>query len=254
MSKVTLFPLVAALAVAFPLAACSTAPSRFLGQNGPSSAADCAPGEVPASPAEPGAPTATAAVDGGQKASAQPEQKDYGVRGVNTVWNRGSGPNTNSPTTTETRSQAGAPAVNQGLVIPAAALASANAADSPAVQAILARLSALRDAHAQALARGQVDLARELASQMDAAESRLIAASGAASGSLTVNYNFQGSRNSQIVANGSKSGDGPAGAIAPDTAAAVGKAADAAVKSVMTAPDAVPTPAAPAPVEPGMGG
>lgn len=245
------FLALAAALAAFVLPACTGAlPSRYLGQNGPGSAADCAPGEVPQSPADPAAPRVTAGADGGQKASSQPIQQDPGVRGVNTTWNRGSGPNTNSPTTTESRSQAGAPAVNQGLVIPTAASASANAADNPAVQAISARLSALRDAYATALSRGQTDVAREIALQMDAAEARLIAASVASGGGSVVNnYNFQNSRNSQIVANGSKSGDGPAGAIDAGTAAAVGKAADSAVRSTMNAPAEPlppPTPATPA--------
>lgn len=235
--------LLAAL-VAATLAGCTSAARR---DPGPGAACDeCAVAE--ASPTVTGedarAVSAAAAADGGQRAGSQPVQTDPGARGVNTVWNRGAGPNTNSPTTTETRSLAGAPAVNQGLILPNAASASAAIADNPAVKAILARLEILRVAWKEAVSRGDREGAKAIADQLDNAEGRLLAASASvAGGASTTNvYDLRGARVSQIVANGSKSGDGPGGAISADTGRVVSDGAAKTVESTMAGPDlAIPS-------------
>ena len=194
----------------------------------------CARAEVTPPATEGSGAAASAAADGGQRASNQPVMSDPARIQPQTVWNRGAGPNTNSPTSTDVRSQAGAPSVNQGLVLPTNAIASANAADSPAVKAVLERLADLRAAWKDAIARGAVDQAKALSDQMDVAEARLLSATASAGGGQTTNvYDLRGARVSQIVANGSKSGDGPGGSISPDTATAVGGAADKVVDATM---------------------
>ena len=220
------------LSLIVQLAACAAGGfhgPRALNQPGPATDACSAPGEVPEAPEASSA--AAAGARGGQEASNQPVQSDPGARGVNTVWNRGAGPNTNSPTTNETRSQAGAPSVNQGLILPTSAFA--NAAESPAVKALLARAETLRTALADAIRRNDAATISVLMSGLAAIDDKLVAATAAAGGSTTNVYDLRGARVSQIVANGSKSGDGPGGAIAPDTAAAVGAAADKVVDATM---------------------
>lgn len=239
----TLITLLAVCALALLAPGCSSRP-------GPGATCDtCSTAE--ASPVASGedakAVAAAAAADGGQHAGSQPVMMDPARLAPQTVWNRGSGPNTNSPTSTETRSQAGAPAVNQGLILPNAATASASIGDNPAVKAILARLEDLRAAWKTAVERGQADLAKTISEQLDATEARLLAASSAASGgaSTTNIYDLRGSRVSQIVANGSKSGDGPGGAISADTGKVVGDSADRVVGATMAGP-AEPIPEGPA--------
>ncbi len=227
--------LILAALAALILPAC--AGPRWANQPGPATDACSVPDEVPDAPA---AETAAAAgARGGQEASNQPVQSDPGARGVNTTWNRGSGPNTNSPTTTETRSQAGAPSVNQGLILPTSAFASA--AESPAVKALLARGETLRAALSDAIKRNDSLAIASITTALDRLDDRLVAATAAAGGSTTNVYDLRGARVSQIVANGSKSGDGPGGAIAPDTAAAVGAAADKVVDATMRGvPETIP--------------
>lgn len=184
---------------------------------------------------------AAAAATGGQEASNQPVMTDPARLQPQTVWNRGSGPNTNSPTSTDVRSQAGAPSVNQGLVLPTAATAHASVADNPAVRAVQERLADLRAAWKDAVARGAMDAAKALSEQMDTAEARLLSATAAAGGGQVTNvYDLRGARVSQIVANGSKSGDGPGGAISPDTATAVGAATKDVVGSTMAGDTTIP--------------
>ena len=55
----------------------------------------------------------------------------------------------------------------------------------------------------------------------------------AGAGGTTNVYDLRGARVSQIVANGSKSGDAPGGSIPADTATAVGAAADKVVDATM---------------------
>lgn len=228
------FLILAALA-ALILPAC--AGPRWANQPGPATDCATAENEVPEAPAAETA--AVAGARGGQEASNQPVQSDPGARGVNTTWNRGSGPNTNSPTTTETRSQAGAPSVNQGLILPTSAFASA--AESPAVKALLARGETLRAALSDAIKRNDAMAISTITTALDRLDDRLVAATAAAGGSTTNVYDLRGARVSQIVANGSKSGDGPGGAIPPDTAAAVGAAADKVVDATMRGtPEVIP--------------
>lgn len=235
------FPsLILAALFAAILPACSAAGftgPRALNQPGPATDCATAANEVPEAPEASSA--AAAGARGGQEASNQPVQSDPGARGVNTTWNRGSGPNTNSPTTTETRSQAGAPSVNQGLILPTSAFA--NAAESPAVKALLARGETLRAALGDAIKRNDSLAIASITTALDRLDDRLVAATAAAGGSTTNVYDLRGARVSQIVANGSKSGDGPGGSISPDTAAAVGSAADKVVDATMRGvPEVIP--------------
>ena len=228
------------LTVALLLPACAAGGlhgPKWANQPGPGTDACSVPDEVPETPS---AETAAAAgARGGQEASNQPVQSDPGARGVVTTWNRGSGPNISTPTTTETRSQAGAPSVNQGLILPTSAFA--NAAESPAVKALLARGETLRAALGDAIKRNDSLAIASITTALDRLDDRLVAATAAAGGSTTNVYDLRGARVSQIVANGSKSGDGPGGAIAPDTAAAVGAAADKVVDATMRGvPEVIP--------------
>jgi len=249
-------PFLFAIASAVALTSCSAAGlhgPRWANQPGPSTDACGAPNEVPDTPEA--AAAAAAGARGGQEASNQPVQSDPGARGVNTVWNRGSGPNTNSPTTTESRSQAGAPSVNQGLILPTSAFASA--AESPAVKALLARGETLRAALADAIKRNDAMAIASITTALDRLDDRLVAATAAAGSPTTNVYDLRGARVSQIVANGSKSGDAPGGAIAPDTASAVGAAADRVVDATMrgtpeTIPAGPPTGAPGAPPAPAV--
>lgn len=226
----------AALLAAFVLPACAGFHGpRALNQPGPATDCSVAPDEVPATPDAQSA--AAAGARGGQEASNQPVQSDPGARGVHTTWNRGAGPVTANPVTTESRSQAGAPSVNQGLILPTSAFASA--AESPAVKALLERAAVLRASLADAIKRNDSLAIATLLGALDKIDERLITATAAAGGSTTNVYNLQGARVSQIVANGSKSGDGPGGAISPDTATAVGASADRVVGATMAGPDAV---------------
>lgn len=235
---------IAALAAALSLAGCTgLTPGARTGPSGDGGCDGCALAEVQptATGDHAGQATAAAAAAGGQRASNQPVMSDPARLQPQTVWNRGSGPNTNSPTTTDVRSQAGAPSVNQGLILPAQANAAANLADNPAVQAVQARLADLRAAWKDAVARGAMDTAAVLSAQLDTAEARLLAATASAGGGSVTNvYDLRGSRVSQIVANGSKSGDGPGGAITPDTASAVGAATGDVLKSTMAGETTIP--------------
>lgn len=246
-----------AVLVAVGATACASGPRRLggVGPGGDGSCDTCAATEVTpiANGDDARQAAAAAAATGGQEASNQPVMSDPVRLQPNTVWNRGAGPNTNSPTSTDVRSQAGAPSVNQGLVLPSSATASASVADNPAVKALLERLGDLRQAWKDAVGRGAMDTAATIGQAIDAAESRLLAASSAAGGGQhTTIYDLRGARVSQIVANGSKSGDGPGGAITPDTATAVGAATKDVVGSTMagdtTIPEGPPSglPAAPA--------
>lgn len=233
-----LVSLLAALLAVVMLPACAglTGP-RALNQPGPATDCSVAPDEVPETPDASSA--AAAGARGGQEASNQPVQSDPGARGVHTTWNRGAGPVTANPVTTESRSQAGAPSVNQGLILPTSAFASA--AESPAVKALLERAAVLRASLSDAIKRNDSLAIATLLGALDKIDERLITATAAAGGSTTNVYDLRGARVSQIVANGSKSGDGPGGAIAPDTAAAVGAAADKVVDATMRGvPETIP--------------
>lgn len=228
------------LSLIVQLAACAAGGfhgPKALNQPGPATDACSAPGEVPEAPEASSA--AAAGARGGQEASNQPVQSDPGARGTHVTWNRGAGPVTANPVTTESRSQAGAPSVNQGLILPTSAFASA--AESPAVKALLERAAVLRASLSDAIKRNDSLAIATLLGALDKIDERLITATAAAGGSTTNVYNLQGARVSQIVANGSKSGDGPGGAIAPDTAAAVGAAADKVVDATMRGvPETIP--------------
>lgn len=248
--------------LALVLSACTSALGRAgapaSGPGGTGECDSCAQAEVSQPALAPGGVAQAAAADGGQTASNQPTQRDPGARGIHTAINRGSGANTDSSVTSEVRSQAGAPSVNQGLILPTTATASASIADNPGVKAILSRLADLRAAWKDALARGNVELAGQLSTQIDTAEARLIAASaGASQGTVYNVYDLRGSRNSQIVANGSKSGDGKGGAVDPEGADAIGRSAADVTKNALGSEPA-PVPEGPAsglpplPAPPGM--
>lgn len=257
--------LVAALALLALFFTACTMPGAGVGAGrtrGPAVDDTSACGEVPPIPSVPDGAAAAATAEGGQRASNQPVQMDPARIQPQTVWNRGAGPNTNSPTTSETRQLAGAPSVNQGLILPTSADARASAADNPAVAAITARLESLRRAYQQALDRGQAEAAAAISKSMDEAEVRLVSAVGAAAGTTSNTYNLQNSVNTQTVANGATAGGpgGDVGAPAPAAARARTLRAPGVAPIEMPAPPpepitaSPPTPALPAPVEPGMGG
>lgn len=260
-----------ALAAVF-VPGCASGP-RALGRTGPAGEGSCdrcaLQETAPTVTAQDAASVAaaSAAARGGQEASNQPVMSDTARLQPATVWNRGSGPNSNSTASTDVRSQAGAPSVNQGLILPTSASAHAAVADNPGVKALVARLEDLRAAWRDAVKAGNQQLAASIDASIGAAEARLLAASTGASSGTTWNvYDLRGSTNIQTVGNGSRSGDGPAGAMQPDAIAEFGKGAggvvDAATKNrgpiapgpvsglppLPPAPEAgAPTPAAPAP-------
>lgn len=184
---------------------------------------------------------ASAAARGGQEASNQPVMTDTVRLQPATVWNRGAGPNTNSPVSTDVRSQAGAPSVNQGLILPTSASAHAAIGDNPGVRAIVLRLEDLRAAWREAVSKGNVTLAAQLDQQIEATSARLLAASTGASSGTTYNvYDLRGSTNIQTVGNGSRSGDGPAGAMQPEAIGAFGTGAAGVVESATKNRGAIP--------------
>lgn len=192
-----LVSLLVALFCAVSLAACSSTIPR----PGPGVDDASACNEVPLAPLLPSTGSDVASASGGQRASNQPTQTDPGVRGTNTTWNRGSGPNTNSPTTTETRSQAGAPSVNQGLILPTEA--TVGGGGSPAVTQAAENVRMLRTRLDRAL-ETQAPNTDAIAKMLSDAQSAL--ASAEAGSRPVVNYHLEHSVNSQTVANGSRSG------------------------------------------------
>lgn len=264
----SLVVILAAMLLAVFTPGCASGP-RGVGRTGPAGEGGCDACSLqetaPAATAQDASnvAAAAAAARGGQEASNQPVMTDTVRLQPATVWNRGSGPNTNNPVSTDVRSQAGAPSVNQGLILPTSASAHAAIGDNPGVRAIVLRLEDLRAAWREAVSKGNVTLAAQLDQQIDATSARLLAASTGASSGTTYNvYDLRGSTNIQTVGNGSRSGDGPAGAMQPEAIGAFGTGAagvvESATKNRGPIPDGpasglppelapAPTPAAPAP-------
>lgn len=251
-SRFTFLSLAAALVLAAPaLTACSSS----MGRLGPAGATagpgtSCASADAEVAPPVPGASSAAAAAAArsGQDASSQPVQTDPARIAPVTTWNRGSGANVNAGTSAENRSQAGAPAVNQGLVFPANAMANANSPQRAGVDALQEALRKLLEQYGKA--ENPTDRA-QLWAAVDATMQRLeVATAGmAATGGTT--YNLQGARIVQVVANGSKSGDAPGDSLDPQNAKSIGEAAAKMIGNVAGTPESGPpatglAPAAPA--------
>lgn len=213
---------------------------------------ECAQAEVNPSALVPGGIAQAAAAEGGQRASNQPTQMDPGARGVHTVLSRGTGANTDSSTTTETRSQAGAPSVNQGLILPTSASNEAGGGPGLATQRAASIVSTLEGALAAALhpiPPEPYDSARvaSILAALSDAQKALSAASSSDRPNVTNVYNLQGAVSNQVVANGSKSGGGDGDSISlPKTPTA--RAARAPGAPTVEQPE----PAAPAQPAPGM--
>lgn len=243
------------------LSACTTV--------GPGSACDpCATAETgPANEATgPLAQAASASARGGQEASNQPIQMDPGARDIHTPISRGAGNQTVTDTSEEKRSQAGAPSVNQGVVLPTAADARTGGGVSPVVASLQPLVDDLRAALKLALMdptapQSKID---SIHRALNDAISQMAQAQASAQGQVNNTYHLEGAVITQTVANGSASGDGqqavdPSNAKAladglPLTveAAAKARAASGTPDAPETAPVPVPAPA-PAPVVPGGG-
>lgn len=226
-----------ALLAVFALTGCA---SHLLGQQGTASDDHTACNEVPPSPVTP-ATTEAAQARGGQEASNQPVQSDPGARGIQTTWARG-GPATNSSSTTESRSQAGAPSVNQGLILPTEA--SVGGGGSPAVVQAAENVKMYRLQMQVALADPNTPAAKIDAISKMLSDAQVALATAESGSRPVVNFNLQNSTNTQTVANGSRSGGD--GADSVGTAAA--RAARAPGGGTAVSPEPPPAPApAPAP-------
>lgn len=233
--------LVLALCCLFP--ACST--------TGPGAACDpCATKEVEsgADATAPFAQAAAASAKGGQEASNQPVQMDPGARGVFTPISRGAGSQTATNTTEESRSQAGAPSVNQGLVLPTAADARTGGGVSPVVASLQSYVDDLRAQLKMAMLdpTAPPDKANRIIEALNVAISQMAQAQSSAQAQVHNTYHLEGARIVQSVANGSNSGDGTT-AIDPKAAAAVAGPTSEAVRATMAAPEPAPMPAPAAP-------
>lgn len=231
-------------ALLFLLPSCST--------TGPGAACDpCAEKEVAAGSDATGpfAQAAAASAKGGQEASNQPVQSDPGARGVFTPISRGSGSQSATNTTTESRSQAGAPSVNQGLVLPTEASARTGGGVSPVVASLQAVVDDLRGQLKLAIMEGNADKEARLLAALDRSIAQMAQAQASAQGQTTNTYHLEGAVITQTVANGSASGDGQ-NAIDPSNAKAVADGLPKVVEAAATAKAAAgpaPAPAAPDP-------
>lgn len=167
-------------------------------------------------------PAATvAAAEGGQRASNQPTQMDPARINPYTVVGRGSGATSSTTANRELRSQAGAPSVNQGLILPV----DADAASGGGISPVVASLQALLDSENERLdLEADPEERRKIRESIAGLVTAMAQAQSTAQGVTHNTYNLQGARVVQSVANGSKSGDSPGGAIDPEGAAAVGAA------------------------------
>lgn len=217
--------------------------------------AQCDPcAEAEASAAAPFGEAAAAAAKGGQTASNQPQQQDPGARQIHTPISRGAGDQSISTTTEEARSQAGAPSVNQGLVLPTTAGAHTGGGVSPVVASLQGYVDDLRTQLKLAIMQGNAEQEGRLIAAIDRAISQMAQAQASSKGTVHNTYNLQGSVNTQTVANGSNSGDGQT-AIDPRNAEAVANGLPKTVEAAARAAAAAkPAPAAPEPLPPLPGG
>lgn len=238
------------LLAACALAGCST--------TGPGAACDpCATGETgPANEATgPLAQAAQANARGGQEASNQPIQTDPGARNVHTPISRGAGAQTVTDTSTEERSQAGAPSVNQGVVLPTSADARTGGGVSPVVASLQSYIDDLRASLKMAMLdpSSPPDKANRIMEAINSAVSQMAQAQASAQAHVSNTYHLEGAVITQTVANGSASGDGQ-NAIDPANARAVAEGlpkvveAAAKAKGAGVQPDPSPSPGFPAPV------
>ena len=203
---------------------------------------------------------AAAAARGGQEASNNPQQGDNVPLKPLTVVSSGAGAATVNPTQTDTRSQAGAPSVNQGLVLPASADARTGGGVSPVVASLQSYIDDLRASLKMAMLdpTAPPDKVNRIMEAINAAVGQMAQAQASAQASTHNTFNLQGAVVTQTVANGSNSGDGQT-AIDPANAKALAdglletvKAAGAARAplapiSAPAAPDAPSAPPAGAP-------
>jgi hypothetical protein len=223
-------------------------PSRFLGQAGPGDDDHQCANETPPSPVTPGTVSEAAAADGGQRSSNHPVQSDPGARGIHTVWTRG-GETTDSSSTIETRQQAGAPSVNQGLILPTSA--EAGGGGSQAVNEAAKTVASLRAALQLALA-GNAPNVDAISKMLSDAQTAL--ANAEAGARPVVTYNLQGSTSTQTVANGSAAGSEGGSVSAPASRVRQPSGPSAPGAPAVIAPPE-PAPAAPAAASTsGMGG
>lgn len=194
---------------------------------------------------EPGAQAAAAAARGGQEASNNPQQGDHVPLKPLTVVSSGSGAATVNPTQTDTRSQAGAPSVNQGLVLPASADARTGGGVSPVVASLQAYIDDLRASLKMAMLdpTAPPDKANRIMDAINAAVGQMAQAQASAQASTHNTFNLQGAVVTQTVANGSASGDGQQ-AIDPANAKALAEGLPETVKAA----GAARAPLAPSPV------
>lgn len=235
MKHATLFAVVL-LATALLFSGCASPLGTTAQGPGPGGACDeCAVAEV-APVGTPGGATAGAAAVGGQRASNQPNQSDPGARGIFTPISRGAGNQDVKVDTAEKRSQAGAPSVNQGLVIPNTASAIAGGSN-PLLSGLESRARSYRRALDAELAKGDLanpDRIATLERSLDSLDEKMTRAIAAIPAPAPTIYNLQGARIVQSVANGSSSGEHAP--IDAETARAVGEPLAKGVEATMAGP------------------
>ena len=225
-------------------------------QSGPGN--NCTPCEaIPAATATaaPFGEATAAAAKGGQEASNQPQQQDPARINPNTMASSGSGAATWTKQDSETRSQAGAPSVNQGLLLPTSA--DARAGGGGGVSPLLASLQRQQDVLLSLLEKEygnpMADPVRrvELQKSLDSLNALMAQAQASSNGLTTINntYNLQNSRNVQTVANGSNSGDGQT-AIDPAVAREIAGPTAETAKAALNGPATPESPESPEPVAP----
>lgn len=194
------------------------------------------------------AASSSASATGGQRSASQPIQSDPTRITPLTTWNRGAGANTATNTVNDTRSQSGAPSVNQSLIADAVAGASSQAESagacgsgggyiSPAVVQIERTLDELREQlRLAATPEERAPIREEIRHYLD----RLVTASADTRKTVEITYHMEGQRVIQVVANGSKSGDPSGSAIDPEAATAIANAMSGAAQLNQGAPSVAP--------------
>lgn len=235
-----LLPLALASCASFALPGCSSGLGSLAPKSGP--AMDCSPCDI-AKTIQGGVPgeVAAAAASGGQTASNQPTQTDPTRINPNVLASSGAGDATWTKSDTESRRQAGAPSVNQGLVLPTAADARTGGGVSPVVASLQALVDDLRE-RLRSVACGDTTTQAQLLAAIADAHAAMAQAQAGAQAQTNNTYNFDGAKIVQTVGNSSNSGEGNAAAETPIPPSNALRSVPETTKAVMDAP---PDPAAP---------
>ena len=200
-------------------------------QSGPASDCDdCATGEVSA--AAPFGQAAAAGARGGQDASQQPYNRDTARINPLTTVGRGAGPTTSTADMNEVRELASGGATNISFVPSVTASASNGGGSvSPAVLELRETIQDMRERARQAQAMGDKEETARLDTLIKDALANLMVASADSAKNVTINYNWQNSRNQMTGFSTSKTGRQPEN---PETAKALAGAAAESTKTLFS--------------------